>query len=102
MQNGLAISESDRDMQFRESWSQQAIDTWVRELLPKPFAWLDARYGIPDIENGEVHWVLLKRDHSTLFVVGRKEITGTELSNAKGTVAKNPSQWSVRIGQWLP
>lgn len=95
---GLAADEGDTTLEFRESWSQEAVDDWLCSILPKPFEWLDACYGRPDTENGDVHWVLLGRDRKTLFIVARKTTTGAELSKAKGTAGRNPSQWNVRIG----
>lgn len=98
LQDGLAVDEHNgQPLEFRESWSQAAVDQWFRRILPKPFEWLDARFGIP--EDGEFHWVLLRRDQRALFVVRHKASTGVELSKAKGTAARNPSQWNVRIGQ---
>jgi hypothetical protein len=95
---GLAADEGDTTLEFQESWSQEAVDNWLWIILPKPFKWLDARYGRPDTENGDVHWVLLGRDRKTLFVVARKTTTGAELSKMKGIAGRNPSQWSIRIG----
>jgi hypothetical protein len=61
IQHGLVVEAGvARSLEFMESWSQKAVDQWLRDMLPKPFQWLDARFGHPDIENGEVHWVLLK------------------------------------------
>lgn len=97
---GLAADEGDTTLEFQESWSQEAVDNWLRSILPKPFEWLDARYGRPDTENGDVHWVLLGRDRKTLFVVARKTTTGAELSKMKGIAGRNPSQWSIRIGPY--
>lgn len=101
LEHGLAVDTTEgRVMEFFESWSQARLDEWLREHLPKSFEWLDARYGHPDLENGETHWVLLKRDHSRLFVVGRnKQVTGVEMSKAKGTAGKGYEQWHVRIGE---
>jgi hypothetical protein len=99
IQHGLAVEAGvARSLEFMESWSQKAVDQWLRDMLPKPFEWLDARFGLPDVENGEVHWVLLQRDQRRLFVVERNPTTGAELSRAKGTAARNPAQWNVRIG----
>jgi hypothetical protein len=102
IQHGLAVEAGvAKSLEFMESWSQKAVDQWLRDLLPKPFEWLDARFGHPDIESGEVHWVLLQRDQRHLFAVKRNPTTGAELSRAKGTAARNPSQWNVRIGKLI-
>jgi len=80
-------------------WNQSALDDWLRHLLPKPFEWLDACFGRPDLDSNKFHWVLLRKDRTTLFVVERDPTTGADVAAAKGTVGRKFTDHAVRIGQ---
>lgn len=84
------------DLEFKLSWNQTQLDEWFRQLLPEAFTWLDAHYGRP--ASGKFHWVLLRKDHASLFVVHRATTTGVHVSAAKGSMGRKYTDYSVRIG----
>ncbi|KIJ63931.1 hypothetical protein HYDPIDRAFT_40602 [Hydnomerulius pinastri MD-312] len=96
VQYGLLVREDEgKDLEFLVSWNMDAIDIWLRRLLPKPFQWLDARCGLPLA--GEYHWVLLGSDRQRYFVVSRTTTTGKDLDQAKGTTGRKYTTHSVVI-----
>jgi len=100
MQSSLAVDhDGDRELEFGLGWDQSAFDDWLRRLLPKPFEWLDMRFGRP--ESGTFHWVLLRKNRSRLFVVKRDVTTGVQVSAVKGTTGRKFTDYSVRIGQCM-
>ncbi|EPQ51353.1 hypothetical protein GLOTRDRAFT_133222 [Gloeophyllum trabeum ATCC 11539] len=94
---GLA---ADRDGQsvlsFAKEWSSQAIDEWLRRLLPQPFRYLDARHGIP--QEGEFHWKLCVKSSRRIVVVERSgEYTGRDLVKVRGGPGKNTDDYIIHF-----
>ncbi|KAF8586630.1 hypothetical protein K439DRAFT_1615008 [Ramaria rubella] len=55
---GLAVSTSEKgSLVFQKNWNTMQIDQWLRKLLPKPFKYLDTKWGVTE---DEFHWVLVK------------------------------------------
>jgi len=90
------VENSEGNLEFKLSWNQTQLDEWFRQLLPEAFEWLDARYGRP--APGHFHWVLLRKDHASLFIVNRATITGIQVSAAKGSMGCKYTDYAVRIG----
>ena len=96
-QYGMLVSEDDKQpIEFLVSWTAEDIDSWMRCLLPKPFEWLDARFGKPD--DGSFHWVLLSSERKRYFRLRRTMITGKELDEAKGCTGQKFTTFSVVVG----
>lgn len=87
------------NLEFGEVWSQKAIDQWVRHLFPKAFEWLDAHFGHPDQDDNKYQWVLLQKDQSELFVVGREIINGEDLQAAMVTTGRKWQDRCLKIGE---
>ena len=97
MLSSLAVDrDGDNNLEFELGWDQTALDEWLRRLLPNPFEWLDARFGRP--KAGKFHWVLLRKNRSSLFVVKREVTTGMQVSAVKGTTGHKFTNYCVRIG----
>ncbi|KAK7000662.1 hypothetical protein R3P38DRAFT_3057202 [Favolaschia claudopus] len=86
--NGLTAFETrdEGNLEFRLDWSQQEIDTWLREVLPLLFEYLDRCYAE---DAAKFHW-------QTLFALDRK-VTGELLDEVKGAVGRNYKQHSIHI-----
>ncbi|KIK82174.1 hypothetical protein PAXRUDRAFT_27663 [Paxillus rubicundulus Ve08.2h10] len=80
----LGWDHNGNTLEFLPSWSQNAIDAWFCQLLPQPFAWLDACFG--SLEPDECHWVLLGSEGRSYFVLQRHTITSKELDQTKGSM----------------
>ncbi|KAK7007964.1 hypothetical protein R3P38DRAFT_1623314 [Favolaschia claudopus] len=94
--NGLTAFETrdEGNLEFtRLDWSQKEIDTWLREVLPLLFEYLDRCYAE---DATEFHWVLLSKSKQTLFALDRK-VTGELLDEVKGAVGRNYKEHSIRI-----
>lgn len=87
-----------QEIEFALEWKQKRVDKWFRELIPKLFEFMDARY--PENAPPELHWVLLGKHQRTVFVKNRPDITGEELEDAKGPANRNHKDHIVRIGEY--
>ncbi|KAJ7055677.1 hypothetical protein C8F01DRAFT_443495 [Mycena amicta] len=68
---GLAVASDDSEaLAFGAEWDQRQIDKWLRSehLFATLFDFLDLKY--PD---ESLHWMLLKKDRSSLVVMKRPE-----------------------------
>ncbi|TFK53217.1 hypothetical protein OE88DRAFT_1643873 [Heliocybe sulcata] len=75
-------------------WSSKAIDNWLCNLLPNPFEYLDAHYGIP--EEGVYHWKLCIKSRKKLAVVERTgKYTGQDMFVVRGGPGKNSDNYAV-------
>ncbi|KAJ6603887.1 hypothetical protein B0H10DRAFT_2078524 [Mycena sp. CBHHK59/15] len=84
---------------FRLDWTQQQLDQWLRKNLRLLFKFLDLRY--PGNAAPGFHWVLLGKSLRKLYVKHRPQITGAEVSEAKGPAARKYTEHAVRIGESL-
>ncbi|KAH0836374.1 hypothetical protein J3R83DRAFT_7952 [Lanmaoa asiatica] len=95
-QYGMLISEDGgQPTGFLISWTAKDIDSWLRRLLPKPFEWLDVHLG--KLDEGSFHWVLLSSERKRYFVLRHTTITGKELDEAKGSVERKFTTFSVVV-----
>ncbi|KAF8587645.1 hypothetical protein K439DRAFT_1614192 [Ramaria rubella] len=79
---GLAVSADEKGtLVFQKKWTTAQIDQWLRELLLKPFEYLDTKWGIPD---GEFHWVLVKIYRKRLLEKQGENPNGYDLLEAIG------------------
>jgi hypothetical protein len=98
---GLLLSKDHKggDLEFGITWSQKAIDKWVRALFPKAFEWLDIRFGHPHQDVNMYQWLLLQKDRSDLFIVDRETISGEDLRDVMVTTGRKWQDRCVRIGE---
>ncbi|KAK6971964.1 hypothetical protein R3P38DRAFT_3138412 [Favolaschia claudopus] len=92
---GLTAFETrdEGNLEFQLGWSQKEVDTWLREVLPLLFEYLDRCY--PD-DAAEFHWVLLGKSKQTLFAMDRK-VTGELLDEVKGAAGRGYREQTIRI-----
>ncbi|KAK7013585.1 hypothetical protein R3P38DRAFT_3005323 [Favolaschia claudopus] len=92
---GLTAFETrdEGNLEFQLGWSQKEVDTWLREVLPLLFEYLDRCY--PD-DAAEFHWVLLGKSKHTLFAMDRK-VTGELLDEVKGAAGRGYREQTIRI-----
>ncbi|KAK6969265.1 hypothetical protein R3P38DRAFT_2576566, partial [Favolaschia claudopus] len=82
------------NLEFQLGWSYKEVDTWLREVLPLSFDYLDRCY--PD-DAAEFHWVLLGKSKQTLFAMDRK-VTGELLDEVKGAAGRGYREQTIHIG----
>ena len=92
----MLTRDGEKDLEFKLSWSQDRVDKWFRRLFPQAFEWMDRRYGQ---EEGKVHWVLTRKQWSTIYVLQHKTFTGDGLYAARGTTARNYMDYCIRFGK---
>jgi hypothetical protein len=80
----LDILGSKGELWFCEEWSNECLDQWLREILPKPFAYLDKEYGVPT-DAKKQHWRLLG-SHRKRLKKHRPVADGYAFKEVKGTV----------------
>ncbi|KAK7037120.1 hypothetical protein R3P38DRAFT_3263088 [Favolaschia claudopus] len=92
---GLTAFETrdEGNLEFQLGWSHKEVDTWLREVLPLLFEYLDRCY--PD-DAAEFHWVLLGKSKHTLFAMDRK-VTGELLDEVKGAAGRGYREQTIRI-----
>ena len=93
---GLATDRNGTEaLEFSTTWSQHELDDWFRSLLPKAFQWLDENFGDDD---EPFHWVLVQKSRNELFIIERTEITGVDVSQAKGSSGRAYTDYQIRLG----
>lgn len=93
---GLATDRNGAEaLEFSTAWSQRELDDWFRSLLPKAFQWLDDNFSDDD---EPFCWVLVQKSRNELFIVERMEITGSDISQAKGSSGRAYTDYQIRLG----
>ncbi|KAF8991033.1 hypothetical protein BDQ17DRAFT_1433383 [Cyathus striatus] len=92
----------DRDgneIEYKEGWSEEDIECWLRYLFPKIFEWLERHYG-SHLE--KCSWVLLQKDYQQMFILECEQLSGQDLMEAKGSKSKSSKDWCIRIASVKP
>lgn len=81
---GLAITNSDTELQFDQSWTHEECTSWLRKLLPNPFEYQASR-SLGKNSHPEEDWrLVIKADRSSLAVLEGTGPTGQDLLVQKG------------------
>jgi hypothetical protein len=95
---GLAMSTSVKGrLTFAKGWSSARLDEWLWQALPKPFAYLDEKYGDPGKGN---HWVLTKVLHKKTLERQGDSANGYDFLEAFGDSSTPWNKHSIIIGQY--
>jgi hypothetical protein len=92
----LAVLGAKGTLWFCEEWNNERLDEWLREILPKPFSFLDSEYGAP-MDAKKRHWRLLESSRKRLKK-HRSVADGYAFKEVKGTAAKAWTEYKIYIG----
>ncbi|KAF8516283.1 hypothetical protein JB92DRAFT_3114333 [Gautieria morchelliformis] len=92
---GLAVLGAKGTLWFCEEWNNERLDEWLREILPKPFSFLDNEYGVP-ADAKKRHWRLLESSRKRLKK-HRSVADGYAFKEVKGTAAAHPGDPDIWV-----
>ncbi|KAF8532465.1 hypothetical protein JB92DRAFT_997079 [Gautieria morchelliformis] len=97
---GLAVLGAKGTLWFCEEWNNERLDEWLREILPKPFSFLDNEYGVP-ADAKKRHWRLLESSRKRLKK-HRSVADGYAFKEVKGTAGKAWTEYKIYIVSCQP
>jgi hypothetical protein len=89
------VATKEGQLKFDIGWSSKRLDEWLWENLPKPFAYLNSKYGDP---GDDMHWLLLKIKRVKLERQSEKSC-GYNFANTKGSANKAWYEYKTMIGE---